>query len=140
MECKFDIDLIQMYIDGTIEPLEKVFVEEHLKVCKKCRKELTQFKLLYYELESLEETKEVPDEIENVRAMVLDNIFDSSSKYGIKDYINQQKKSLDIASAFIDYIPGKKTIKKGIKATGSIIGSTTKKSAKYGLKLIQART
>lgn len=140
MECKFDTDLIQMYIDGTIEPLEKIFVEEHLKVCKKCRKDMTQFKLLYFELESLEEIKEVPDELENVRDMVLDNIFDTSHKYGIKDFMKQQKKALVLASEFVDYVPGRKVFEKGLKATGSIIGSATKKSAKYGLKLIQART
>ncbi len=140
MECKFNTDLIQMYIDGTIEPLEKIFVEEHLKVCKKCRKDMTQFKLLYFELDNLEEIKEVPDELENVRDMVLDNIFDTSHKYGIKDFMEQQKKSLVLAAEFVDYVPGRKVIEKGLKATGSILGSATKKSAKYGLKLIQART
>ena len=140
MECKFDSDLIQMYIDGTIEPLEKIFVVEHLKVCKKCRKELTQFKLLYYELENMEEPEEVPEELENVRDIVLDNIFDASSKYGIKDFIKQQKRSLVLASEFVDFVPGKSIFEKGLKATGSIIGSASKKGAKYGLKLIQART
>lgn len=140
MDCKFDSDLIQMYIDGTIEPLEKVFVEEHLKVCKKCRKELTQFKLLYYELESLEEVEEVPEELEQVRNIVLDNIFEAPNKYGIKDFINQQKKALVMATEFVEHVPGKKLVGKSIKATGTILGTATKKSAKYGLKLIQART
>lgn len=140
MDCKFDSDLIQMYIDGTIEPLEKVFVEEHLKVCKKCRKELTQFKLLYYELESLEEVEEFPEELEQVRNIVLDNIFEAPNKYGIKDFINQQKKALVMATEFVEHVPGKKLVGKGIKATGTILGTATKKSAKYGLKLIQART
>jgi hypothetical protein len=139
MECKFDSYLIKMYIDKTIEPLEKIFVEEHLKVCKKCRKELTQFKLLYYELETLEETEDVPDELENIRNSVLDNIFDESSKYGIKDFINQQKRTFGLASEFKEYIPGKKLVRKGLKATGSILGAATKKSAKYGFKIIQER-
>lgn len=91
MECKFDIDLIQEYVEGTIEPLEKIFVEEHLKVCRKCRKELNQFKLLQYELENLEEPEEVPVELENVRDMVLDNIFDAPSQYSVKDFIKQRK-------------------------------------------------
>lgn len=139
MECKFDSYLIQMYIDKTIEPLEKVFVEEHLKVCKKCRKDLTQFKLLYYELENLEETEEVPDELENIRNSVLDSIFDESKKYGIKDFVYQQKRTLGLATEFTEYIPGKKLVRKGLKATGSILGAATKKSAKYGFKIIQER-
>lgn len=139
MECKFDSDLIQMYIDKTIEPLEKLFVEEHLKVCKKCRKELTLFKLLYYELDNLEETEEVPEELENVRNAALDNIFDAPTKYGIKDFINHQKKSIALASGFAEYVPGKRVVENGLKATGSLIGSASKKGAKYGLKLIQAR-
>ncbi|AEV68363.1 anti-sigma factor family protein [Acetivibrio clariflavus] len=139
MECKFDGDLIQKYIDKTIDPLEKIFVEEHLKVCKKCRKDLTQFKLLYYELEGLEEIQEVPDELEDIRNMVLDNIFTESNKYGIRDFINQQKKTFALASEFTEYIPGKRLIRKSLKATGSILGTATKKSAKYGLKIIQER-
>lgn len=140
MECRFDVNLILEYVEGTVEPLEKIFVEEHLKVCRKCRKELNQFKLLYYELENLEEPKEVPEGLENVRNTVLDNIFDAPSKYRVKDFINHQKNSIVLASEFVDYLPGKSIVEKGIKATGSIIGTATKKGAKYGLKLIQART
>ncbi len=140
MECKFDTDLIQEYVEGTIEPLEKIFVVEHLKVCRKCRKELNQFKLLYYELENLEEIKEVPEELENVRNAVMDNIFDAPSKYTVKDFVKQHKNSMVLATEFVEYLPGKSIVEKGIKATGLIIGTATKKGAKYGLKLIQART
>jgi hypothetical protein len=139
MECRFDTDLIQMYLDKTIEPLEKLFVEEHLRVCKKCRKELTLFKLLHFELDNLEETEEVPEELENVRNAVLDNIFDASSKYGLKEFINQQKKSIALASEFTEYVPGKRAVEKGLKATGSLIGKASKKGVKQGFKLIQAR-
>lgn len=144
MECSFDSDMIQMYIEGTIEPLEKIFAEEHLKVCKNCRKELTRLKLLYFELENLDEPSQFPDELEQVRNMVLDNVFDTGNKYDIKKFVKQQKKSIGLASGFIDYIPGKSIVKKGIKTTGSIIGraslKSTKYGLKYGLKLIQART
>ncbi len=139
MECRFDIDLILEYVEGTIEPLEKIFVEEHLKVCRKCRKELNQFKLLYFELENLEEPKEVPEELEGIRNTVLDNIFDVPSKYGVKDFVRQQKNSMALASEFVDFLPGKSMLEKGLKTTGTVIGTATKKGAKYGLKLIQAR-
>lgn len=45
-----------------------------------------------------------------------------------------------LASEFVDYLPGKSIVEKGLKATSSIIGTASKKGAKYGLKLIQART
>lgn len=144
MECSVGSYMIQMYIEGTIDPLEKIFVEEHLKVCKKCRKELTRLKLLYFELENLDEPSEVPDELEQVRNMVLDNVFDTGSRYGMKKFIYQQKKSMSLASGFVNYIPGSNAVKKGIKATGSMIGKVSLKGAKrglkYGLKLIQERT
>jgi predicted anti-sigma-YlaC factor YlaD len=44
MNCKLNKDLLYSYADNTIEPLEKIFVEEHLKYCKQCRKDL---KLIY---------------------------------------------------------------------------------------------
>lgn len=144
MECSVGSYMIQMYIEGTIDPLEKIFVEEHLKVCKNCRKELTRLKLLYFELDNLDEPSEVPDELEQVRNMVLDSIFDTGNKYGVKKFIKQQKKALSLASGFADFIPGRSIVKKGIKATGSTIGRVSLKSAKYGLKyglkLIQERT
>ena len=87
MECSVGSYMIQMYIEGTIDPLEKIFVEEHLKVCKNCRKELTRLKLLYFELENLDEPSEVPDVLEQVSNMVLDNVFDTGSRFGLKKFI-----------------------------------------------------
>ena len=44
MKCKFDTSLLQALIDDNIEPLELIFLSEHLKVCKSCMDEL---KMLY---------------------------------------------------------------------------------------------
>ena len=37
MGCLFEKDIIKRSLSGEIEPLEKVFLEEHLKQCGECR-------------------------------------------------------------------------------------------------------
>lgn len=44
--CRMDPDVLQDYIDGTIEPLEKIVLEEHLRVCSDCRIELNRLKIV----------------------------------------------------------------------------------------------
>lgn len=141
MECKFDSDMLQEYLEGTIDTVEKIFLEEHLKQCKKCRLDLTRLKLLFYELESLEQGEhEVPVQMDAIRENVLDNLFEAEeSKFGLKEFVKQQKENVNLASAFIEYIPGKKAIKSGLKNAGSMFGTASKKGLKYGLRMIQAR-
>ena len=37
MSCKFDKDLIQNYVDNTIDPLELIVLKEHIAVCQDCK-------------------------------------------------------------------------------------------------------
>ena len=37
MSCSFDKDILRRLARGKIEPLEKVFLEEHIKKCSECR-------------------------------------------------------------------------------------------------------
>ncbi|MFZ5986814.1 MAG: anti-sigma factor family protein [Bacillota bacterium] len=141
MNCKFDTDLIQEYLEGSIDPIEKIFLEEHLKVCKKCRAELTHLKLLFYEFESIKDIEmEVPTEVETVRAKVLSDLFDKDeSGYGVKEFVKQQKEAINLAAGFLNFIPGKSIVKNGLKGANSLVGSASRKGIKHGLKLIQAR-
>lgn len=128
-------------MEGTIEPLEKVFVEEHLKICRECRRELTYFKLLHFEMDSLTDIEEIPLEVEDVRCSVLAQLFDSTEgSYGIKDFVRQQRESLEIAYRFKNYIPGKDIIIKSIEGANYVVKSISKNVVKNGLKIIQERT
>jgi len=37
MSCSFDKSIISRFARGKIEPLEKVFLEEHIKNCSECK-------------------------------------------------------------------------------------------------------
>jgi hypothetical protein len=51
MSCLFDKSIIQKYADDTIDPLELVFLKEHMNYCAECRKEAELAKKLEYKLE-----------------------------------------------------------------------------------------
>ncbi len=44
MECKYFKGLISLYIDGYINDKEKKEIEEHLLICKDCKKYLEELK------------------------------------------------------------------------------------------------
>ncbi|TYQ16426.1 UNVERIFIED_CONTAM: putative zinc finger protein [Acetivibrio alkalicellulosi] len=140
MECKFNSYIIQEYLEGTIDDLEKVLFEEHMKECKKCRLELTHLKLLLFEIDHLKEIEVIPKDVEFIRNNVLDEIFNTkSSGFEVKKFIKKQKETIALATNFMNYVPGKTIAKKGIKGANSLLSSASKKGFKYGLKLIQER-
>jgi len=68
MDCKFDAALLHDYLEGTIDDLDRIFVEEHIKVCKKCKRELTMLKLLFWELNEINDDEiALPIELELIR-------------------------------------------------------------------------
>lgn len=135
MVCKFDKDLLQEYLEGTIDPLEKIFLEEHLRTCRECRAELTRLKLLFYELENIDDRDiEIPLEMESIRNNALDSMFEKKEKYGVKEFIEQQRQVLTASSSFIKYIPGKQIAKKGFELNKSMT-----RTAGKGLKYLLGR-
>lgn len=139
--CKFDTDIIQKYVEGTIDPLEKIFLEEHIKVCRSCKKELTELKLLFWELENINENEvEVPVEASVAMETVIDGIMASgTSRYGIKDFINSQKKAFEGMGVFIGFIPGSKEGRALVKKAPSSIYRLSGKAFKGSMKLIHSR-
>ena len=54
MICKLDENLLYSYADKTIEELEKIFVEEHLKYCDKCKRKLELIRFTDKQLQQLD--------------------------------------------------------------------------------------
>lgn len=82
MSCKLDKDYIQQLLEGTLAPIEKIVVEEHIKTCKSCSRELAEMEKLFLEFEELREIDiDIPDEVSAVRQKIVDGI-DSSSGGG----------------------------------------------------------
>lgn len=77
MICNMDEYLLYAYEDGTIDPLEKIFVEEHLKHCSKCRTQLEIIKNVEKKLQMVQSDFPVPDRLSIISQMVAENCIES---------------------------------------------------------------
>lgn len=111
MQCKFDSDLLHEYLDDTIEPLEKLVLEEHLKGCRSCRRQLTELKLLFWELEDADQI-EVPSEVHLIHHRVAAALKEdlSTGNFSAKDLFSLQKNILDASCSFVGFVPGVQAI------------------------------
>lgn len=73
MSCKLDKQLLYSLADNTIEPLERIFVEEHLKYCDECKKELELTEKLEKELNEFEFEMLMPERLSTLSQLLADN-------------------------------------------------------------------
>ena len=73
MSCKLDKQLLYSFADNTIEPLERIFVEEHLKYCSECKKELELIKKLDKELNEFEFEIPIPERLSTLSQLLVEN-------------------------------------------------------------------
>lgn len=144
MSCKFDKNLLYSYADNTIEPLEKLFVEEHLKYCDKCKDELALIKLIDTNLKFSEESFDLPARIFSISELVIDNCLAEMErenyKFGIKEYLKEATK---VSKVIIEYSkanyanPYDDFIKNNVIKTAKIATEPVNKYYKKKLKKIK---
>lgn len=146
MSCKMNIDLIQQYLEDTLSPVEKMLMEEHLRVCEGCRKELAEMKLLFFELEEFKESDiEIPSEVIQIRNKVINEYISTANShtYSLKDFMNTQKQAFGKAGVFLKFIPGfssgAKYVEKGIRKTPSLLYRTMEGAFMRSRKLMLMR-
>ncbi|MFZ5965650.1 MAG: anti-sigma factor family protein [Bacillota bacterium] len=146
MKCNFDHFLLQEYLDGTIDPLEKIILEGHLKECVECRKELTSLKLLMWELEDMDEI-EIPEELSLIGEKVIEEMmdrYDCEETYGIKAFVGLQKHIVQNSGLFIGFMPGvkpgAKLLEKGIKKAPGVMTKMAARLYKGSKKLAAVRS
>lgn len=128
MSCGFDREIIHKYVDNTIDPLEFIFLKEHMNYCGECRRELDTIMTLENELEKFfDDDTEVKD-LDLLIANLVDDCMDELSrkekvKYAFKRSLKIGNRIRHDTMRFIDYIPGKKYIGKGVKKSASITGN-----------------
>lgn len=120
MECNFDKTILHEFIDNSIDPLEMIFLSEHIKHCKSCEKELN---ILYETDKKLKsfynrETK-FPNRLYDIGELVIQNISDEVNgikglKEIILDSVNISHVIMENSSRFIKLIPGSSLLKNGI--------------------------
>lgn len=132
MHEKYSV-LIQQYVDREINPLEKMMLEEHLRSCRTCRRELNQLKLLDWELKH-QPAVELPPELAAYRMAALENHFaagEPQRKSSVaRDLSRLQLRVFYHASSFIGYNPVNRTLGRMFKHSFSLLGKAAGASMK----------
>lgn len=142
MSCNFEKELLQEYLDKTIDPITSIVLEEHLKYCNECKKELTELKLLYWELEKEIVQIEIPEVLNQLRAEFIEQLTDEPAKNSVLRY---QRIAFKKSKQFLDFMPGytktSKLINKGLEKAPSLvskgIGNLVRRT--IGLKPVRDR-
>ncbi len=83
MSCNFDEMLLSEYLDDLLSLDEKIEVNNHLSLCATCRKKIAEMKLLFFELDHLDDI-EIPDEISEIRHAVVKDAFVEKEKISLE--------------------------------------------------------
>jgi hypothetical protein len=141
MSCKFDKQIIQRYIDNEIEPLELIFLKEHIQYCADCKRDVELFTLTDQKIFDVCNNIELPFELDFLAEKVLDQcIEDSKNRNGVSAAMHRGviiSKGIAIsASKFVEYIPGNKLIAKSLNTTTEFVSKNTKTFLKGRLKKV----
>lgn len=140
MGCdKMDLSMLQDYLEGTIDPVEKIFVEAHLNTCKSCRRELSELKLMFWELGNKSNYEiEYPHELEDMPADLINIVLGEEKKSSARKVVDMQLNSLKLSQKFLNYLPGAKQTPKILKKASKGLAKGVTKGVTEGVKRILA--
>lgn len=117
-------DLFQQYIDGELEFLNMIILEEHLTTCPSCRRFLNQLKLMDWDLKH-QPTVDIPPELESSRMAAikthLASVKTAENSVPLNETWRLQKHILQHTFSFISYNPVNHTVTRSVKKTVSTI-------------------
>lgn len=133
MSCKLNKKLLYFYSDKSIDPLEKIFVEEHLKYCGECNKELEMIKIIEINLKKVEKDIHLPEKLSIMSELIAENCIareeERDSKLKIHNYFEDIKRMgrTILESQKLSYNnPYNQFIKSSTKITAEAIGRPVK--------------
>lgn len=89
MCCKFDKELLYAFDDKTIQPLEKIFLEEHIKYCTDCQKDLKLINIINQNIKDEFINIKFPDKLSTISQLVTENCISEMEKTTIKSKIHK---------------------------------------------------
>lgn len=124
MSCRFDKDLIQKYADNTIDPLEYIFLKEHIGYCEECRKETEYSMALESSLESFFSSAPGEGSLGSVIAGLVDDCmyelnWREKFKFAVGRRIAVNKSVFSNSTRFLSMLPGGKRLKRNPKRGSS---------------------
>lgn len=134
MVCeKMQQELLQDYLEGIIDPVEKIFVESHLSICKQCRRELSELKLVFWELCNKDNYEvQYPRELDTMGAGMIDKILNGKPRSSTRIVIDSQVDNIRMTGNFFKYVPG-------AKQTPQILKKASKGLVKGVKKMLTAK-
>ena len=81
MCCRIDKELLYALDDNTIEPLEKIFIEEHIKYCTDCQKDLKTIGIINENIKDELINIEFPDKLNIISQLVAENCISQMDEY-----------------------------------------------------------
>lgn len=82
MSCSFDKNILSRFARGKIEPLEKVFLEEHIKKCSECKSYLENERIIAKsEKKDLRKSKVEKKSVQKEDIVIIDT--EKKSKTGL---------------------------------------------------------
>lgn len=136
---KMDTELLQDYLEGTIEPFEKLIVESHLNVCRACRRELSELKLMFWELGNKSNYEiEYPEELNGMSEGLINRVLGVEEMNMARKVVDMQLKNLKQTTKIIEYIPGAKQTPEIVKKASKGLSKGIARGVKKGLKKIVA--
>jgi len=139
MSCMFDKDLIQKYADNTIDPLEYIFLKEHIGYCEECRKETELSMALESVLESFFSNAPGEGSLSSVITGLVDDCmyelnWREKLKFSLGRRIAVSKSVFNNSTRFLSMLPGGKRLKRNTKRSSSGIGSILRTFMKKRVK------
>lgn len=124
--CNLNKALLQEYIDGELEPLEVQILEEHLKSCPECRRELNQLKILDWDLRNQDSIQVPYQQLAQLRKSTFDNCcqeyWQNQETANLSELYKIQTSSMMMAVNYMHYLPGAKLIKNAGSSTRNYVG------------------
>jgi len=126
--CNLNKELLHEYIDGELNQVEALLLEEHLKTCPECSRELNQLKILDWNFRFSDNIKIPQDELSDLRMNTLNRCFAEiettsvDKENSLSDVYKIQTASLKYAVNYMNFLPGADLIKSVSKSTRTYLG------------------
>ncbi|AWI06369.1 zf-HC2 domain-containing protein [Clostridium drakei] len=143
MSCKLDKKFLYAYADNTIDPLEKIFVDEHLKCCDECTKALELIYDIDKNLSTMEEDDDLvfPERLSTISELIAENCISQIEEKDLKLKIQNNyrvyrnfKGNIKNSRRLYKKNPFNKFIHKSIKSSIKFIEKPIKKSITKKIK------
>jgi len=135
MGCRVEDSLLEEYLDGMLDLLETLLLEEHVRICPECQVKLEQLKEVYGILASGQE--EYPPELDRLHLEVLKDLQPSGG-FGMKEWASLGRTIGEMSTRYLDFVPGCRKGKKLVRslahrAPGAMAGAVLQLTGRRSL-------